>query len=44
MLLRECCQKIELGREILTHLKIYKGAVHNHGHEAQQSSTEWSSI
>ena len=33
--------KNRLGREILTHLKIYKDS--NHGHEAQQP-TEWSSI
>ena len=33
--------KNRLGREILTHLKIYKDS--NHGHKAQQP-TEWSSI
>ena len=33
--------KNRLGREIMTHLRVYKDA--NHGHEAQQP-TEWSSI
>ena len=33
--------KNRLGREILTHLRVYKDT--NHGHEAQQP-TEWSSI
>ena len=33
--------KNRLGREILTHLRVYKDS--NHEHEAQQP-TEWSSI